>query len=105
MLHYIKFFHYFLSILIGCVFMIFGGHFIWLGFLLFVGTYVIGDAVLGDDFSTPNLQYSKLLTALLYAALPLAIFVLAIAMWLVTPYQWPFMDLSLIHISEPTRPY
>lgn len=93
MLHYIKFFHYFLTILMGCVFMLFGGHFIWLGFVLFVGTYVIGDAVLGDDFSTPELHYTKLLNALLYSALPIAMFVLTIAMWLVTPYEWSLLTL------------
>ncbi|MFC4699514.1 alkane 1-monooxygenase [Glaciecola siphonariae] len=92
MFHYIKFFHYFLTILIGCVCLLFGGHFIWLGFLLFVGIYVLGDAFLGDDLSTPELIHTGLLNALLYSALPIAIFMLAIAMWLVTPYQWAFMD-------------
>jgi alkane 1-monooxygenase len=92
MFHYLKFFHYFITILIGSVCLLFGGHFIWLGFMLFVGIYVFGDALLGDDLSTPVLSHTRLLNALLYSALPLAIFILSIGMWLVTPYNWAFMD-------------
>jgi alkane 1-monooxygenase len=88
MFHYLKFFHYFVSILIGCICLLFAGHFIWLGFLTFIGLYVIGDAFLGDDLSTPTLKNTKLLNALLYSALPLSLFILVICMWLVTPYQW-----------------
>lgn len=91
MFHYLKFFHYYLTILIGCVFMLFGGHFIWLGFLLFVGIYVAGDAFLGDDLSTPDLKFTKLLNTLLYSALPVSVLVVGICMWLVTPYHWSFM--------------
>ena len=96
MFHYVKFFHYFITILIGCACLLFGGHFIWLGFMLFVGIYVFGDAFLGDDLSKPNMQHTRLLNTLLYSALPLALFMLTIAMWLVTPYDWPFMQ----NISE-----
>jgi alkane 1-monooxygenase len=92
MFHYLKFFHYYLTILIGCVFLLFGGHFIWLGFILFVGIYVLGDAFLGDDLSAPELNNTRLLDTLLYSALPLALMLMAIAMWLVTPYEWPFMQ-------------
>ncbi|WP_371193202.1 alkane 1-monooxygenase [Glaciecola sp. SC05] len=91
MFHYLKFFHYFLTILIGCVFMLFGGHFIWLGFLLFIGIYVLGDAFLGDDLSTPELKNTVFLDVMLYSALPLSVVMLTIAMWLVTPYDWSFM--------------
>jgi alkane 1-monooxygenase len=96
MFHYLKFFHYFVTILIGCICLLFGGHFIWLGFLTFIGIYVLGDAFLGDDVSTPSLNNTKLLNALLYSAMPLSLLVLAICMWLVTPYQW----MGVAQVSE-----
>nr|WP_136249534.1 alkane 1-monooxygenase [Ningiella ruwaisensis] len=92
MFHYLKFFHYYVTILIGGVCLLFAGDFIWLGFLLFIGIYVLGDAFLGDDLSEPDLANTSLLNALLYSALPISIALLLICMWLVTPYSWPFME-------------
>ncbi|WP_395342994.1 alkane 1-monooxygenase [Ningiella sp. W23] len=91
MFHYLKFFHYFLTIFIGCACLLLANHFIWLGFFLFVGIYVLGDALLGDDISTPTLTHQRLLNVLLYSALPIALIMLTIAMWLVTPYEWSIM--------------
>ncbi|MBT1449733.1 alkane 1-monooxygenase [Glaciecola sp. XM2] len=88
MFHYLKFFHYFLTIIIGCVCLLFAGHFIWLGFLTFVGIYVLGDAFLGDDLTTPTLKHTKILDLLLYSALPVSILIFTICMWLVTPFEW-----------------
>lgn len=91
MFHYVKFFHYFLTIFIGAICLLFGGHFIWLGFLMFVSIYVLGDAFLGDDLTQPDLKNTMLLNILLYSALPVSVLMLGICMWLVTPYHWSFM--------------
>lgn len=91
MFHYVKFFHYFLTIFIGAICLLFGGHFIWLGFLMFVSIYVLGDAFLGDDLTQPDLKNTMLLNILLYSALPVSVSMLGICMWLVTPYHWSFM--------------
>lgn len=95
MLHYLKFFHYYLIVLIAVVCMIFAEYFIVIGFIAFVGTYVIGDALLGDDLSTPNLANKKLLNVMLYGSLPLSVVLLSACAWLVTPYEWIFVtDMS-----------
>ena len=92
MLHYLKFFHYYLIVLIAVMCLIFADYFILIGFLAFVGTYVIGDAILGDDLSTPNLTNKKFLNTLLYGSLPLSLVLLTACAWLVTPYEWGFMS-------------
>lgn len=97
MLHYLKFFHYYLIVLVAVMCLIFADYFILIGFVVFVGTYVIGDALLGDDLSTPNLTNKKLLNVMLYGSLPLSLVLLTVCAWLVTPYEWTFInELSVI---------
>jgi alkane 1-monooxygenase len=91
MFHYIKFFHYFLIVLIGCACLLLADYFILIGFGLFIGAYVLGDAFLGDDLSEPDLTKKHLLNSMLYASFPLSIFVLSICAWLITPQTWGFM--------------
>lgn len=92
MLHYLKFFHYYLIVLVGCICVLFADYFILIGFATFAGVYVIGDALLGDDLSTPNLTNKTLLNIMLYGALPLSLLLLTICAWLVSPYDWYFIS-------------
>jgi hypothetical protein len=93
MLHYIKFFHYFAIVLIACVFLLMANHYILIGFSIFIATYVLGDAFLGDDMSSPTLNNKVFINAMLYASLPLSLLVVTICAWLVTTQQWVFMEI------------
>ena len=91
MLHYLKFFHYYLIVLIACACLLMADTFIVVGFAIFISFYVVGDAFLGDDLSSPALKHKWLLNLMLYSALPLSLLVLTICAWLVTPSNWAIM--------------
>ncbi|MFT5670239.1 MAG: hypothetical protein ACI9WH_001057, partial [Glaciecola sp.] len=91
MFHYLKFFHYYVIVLLGCVCLLFADYFILIGFTVFTSIYVIGDTLLGDDTSTPILTNKLIINAMLYGSGPLSGILLLIAVWLVTPYEWAFM--------------
>lgn len=93
MLHYMKFFHYFIIVLVACMCLLMANNYILIGFAIFIASYVLGDALLGDDMSAPNLSNKTLLNIMLYASLPLSLLVLFICAWLVTPQHWVFMQL------------
>jgi len=88
LLHYLKFFHYYLIALLSCICLLLADGFIYVGFIIFVCIYTVGDAVLGEDLTTPKLPNKLLINLMLYSALPLSIVILTIAAWLVTPEQW-----------------
>ncbi len=90
MLHYLKFFHYYFTIMLGLVCLLLAGNFIILGFVLFVAAYVGGDALLGDDLSQPELKKVHLLNSMLYSALPLGILLLCVNAWLLNPHTFAF---------------
>jgi hypothetical protein len=56
MWHYLKFFHYYVIVLVACIFLLAADFYILIGFALFIGIYVTGDALLGTDLSTPTLD-------------------------------------------------
>jgi fatty-acid desaturase len=91
MFHYLKFFHYYAIVLLGCACLLFADYFIVIGFAVFASVYVIGDALLGDDTSTPVLPNKFIINAMLYGSGPLSAILLLISVWLVTPYEWSFM--------------
>ena len=91
MFHYLKFFHYYAIVLLGCAFLLFADYFILIGFAMFASIYVLGDALFGDDTSTPNLANRAVINAMLYSSAPLLVVLLTSALWLVTPYNWAFM--------------
>ncbi|HET8722954.1 MAG TPA: fatty acid desaturase, partial [Anaeromyxobacteraceae bacterium] len=62
-----------------------GGAYTTAGLLAIVAFYVIGDAVLGDDLSTPAYHHPGWLTVLLWLALPLIALVTLAALWSVSP--------------------
>lgn len=92
MLHYLKFFHYYLIVGIGCMCLMLADIYIIAGFVIFVGIYVLGDAFLGDDLSTPTLHKKWLLDGMLYSSLPISFIILCISAWLVSPHNPHFID-------------
>lgn len=72
MLHYFKFFNFYFAVLFGLIAIWFGGNTIYLGFVVYIAFYVLGDALLGDDLSEPPLLNAGLLKVMLYSALPLS---------------------------------
>ncbi len=55
------------------------------GLLSVLGLYVLGDALLGDDTSTPRFLHPKILTVQLWLALPLLATIVFAAVWSVCP--------------------
>ncbi|MBF7072952.1 alkane 1-monooxygenase [Glaciecola sp. MH2013] len=92
MLHYLKFANYFLSTMAGVTAILFAQHWILLGFAIFVVFYVLGDAFFGEDLSQPELNNKALLNIMLYASVPTTMLLLAVSLWLVTPYDWAIMQ-------------
>lgn len=92
MFDYVKFFHYYVIVLIGCVCLLLADYFILIGFALFTLVYVLGDAILGDDISTPDLTNKTMINAMLYGAAPLSLVLLYIGAWLTSPVNWPIMN-------------
>lgn len=62
-----------------------GGVWITLGLMGLVALFVLGDALLGDDLSTPRIDHPGWLTAQLWLALPLLLGIVFIATWGVSP--------------------
>ncbi|MBT0587251.1 alkane 1-monooxygenase [Alteromonas oceanisediminis] len=83
--HHIKFFSYYLFALLGMLAILAGDHWVIIGYLTFMSFFVLGDALFGDDISTPDYRYPRLLTAALWLALPMSILVMLSGAWLVTP--------------------
>lgn len=93
MLHYFKFFNFYFAVLFGLIAIWFGGNAIYLGFVVYIAFYVLGDAFLGDDLSEPPLLNAGLLKAMLYSALPLSCCILATALALVSTPSDPLPQL------------
>jgi alkane 1-monooxygenase len=82
--HYLK---YFLFHFIGAavfIAILMGGSYISLGLLGVIVIYMGGDAVLGDDTSTPTFKYPGTLTVQLWMALPLLSLIVFSAVWSVS---------------------
>jgi alkane 1-monooxygenase len=82
--HYFKYFafHY-IGILAAIA--IFGGEMATPGLLTVLAMYMLGDAILGDDKSTPHFSHPQILTAQLWMALPLLSVIVFAAVWSVSP--------------------
>lgn len=83
--HYLKYFAFHLIGLLATAAIFGGGMIASLGLLAVVVLYMLGDAVLGDDTSTPVFQHPKVLTVQLWLALPLLSAVVFAAVWSVSP--------------------
>jgi NAD(P)H-flavin reductase/ferredoxin/fatty-acid desaturase len=82
---YLKFFLFHLVGLYAAVALVAGGVWTTVGLLAVVAFYVGGDALLGDDRSAPRYRHPGLLTAPLWAALPLLALIVYAAVWSVSP--------------------
>ncbi|WP_052162210.1 alkane 1-monooxygenase [Aquabacterium sp. NJ1] len=85
LLHYLKYF-LFHGVAIGAFASILaGGHWTTVGLLAIVVYYVVGDAVLGDDTSTPSFGFPGILTFQLWLSLPLVAAIVFAMVWSVCP--------------------
>ena len=82
---YIKYFAFHAIGLLSVVALLAGGAFLTAGLLAVVGIYVLGDAVSGDDTSTPRFRRPGVLTAQLWMALPLLSIIVFCSVWSVSP--------------------
>lgn len=79
--HYLKFFFFHLIGLCSIAALLAGGHWISIGLFTVLGIYIIGDALCGDDTSTPKYKRPQILTFQLWMALPLLAFIVFSAVW------------------------
>ncbi|MFW7381337.1 MAG: alkane 1-monooxygenase [Oligoflexus sp.] len=82
--HYLKYFLYHAIGLFSVVTILAGGGYITAGFVLIVSLYVLGDAVAGDDTSTPEFRHPSILTLQLWLALPLLMLIVFSSVWSVS---------------------
>ncbi|HEX6245048.1 MAG TPA: fatty acid desaturase [Polyangiales bacterium] len=82
---YLKYFAFHLIGLLATVATLVGGRFATAGLLAVVGLYMLGDAFLGDDTSTPRFRRPGVLTVQLWLALPLLALIVFSAIWTVCP--------------------
>jgi NAD(P)H-flavin reductase/ferredoxin len=83
-LHYLKYFTFHIVGLFAVAALLVGGSFVTGGLLSVLTLYMLGDAIFGDDTSTPKFRYPGLLTAQLWLALPLLCLIVFTAVWSVS---------------------
>lgn len=79
--HYLKYFLFHVIGLCALAALVAGGTAIPVGFVAVVATYLIGDAIGGDDTSTPRIGYPGILTVQLWLALPLLATIVFASVW------------------------
>lgn len=79
--HTMKFFLFHLVGLLAIASLVAGGWKTVVGLVLVLALYVVGDAVSGDDTSTPTFRHPRLLTAQLWLALPLLGLLVFASVW------------------------
>lgn len=82
---YLKYFLFHIVGLWSALAFLAGGGWISFGLIAVTLFYVLGDAFLGQDNSTPHFQYPKILTIQLWAALPLLIIIIFCFIWAMVP--------------------
>ena len=85
MLHYLKYFLFHAIGLLAVMTILAGGAIITGGLVLVLAIYLLGDALCGDDRSTPQFKYPGILTVQLWMALPLLALIVFAAVWSVSP--------------------
>ncbi|WP_051275250.1 alkane 1-monooxygenase [Aestuariibacter salexigens] len=88
MFKYAKFSSYYLISLLGMCFLLLGGYWIAIGFALLTAVMMGGDALFGDDISTPEYGHPSWLTLLLWLALPFTLLLVLVNIWLVADADW-----------------
>jgi alkane 1-monooxygenase len=84
-LHYLKFFGFHLVGLFAAAALLAGGPWAVAGLLGVLAFYIVGDAICGDDTSTPAYRHPGILTVQLWLALPLIVLIVFAAVWSVSP--------------------
>jgi NAD(P)H-flavin reductase len=82
---YLKYFAFHLIGLLATIAIVVGGRFATAGLLAVLALYMLGDAFLGDDTSTPHFRRPGVLTVQLWLALPLLALIVFCAVWTVAP--------------------
>lgn len=59
-----------------------GGAWMWLGIAVIYGVMIVGDELIGDDYSEPAYAHRRLLDALLYVAVPVLGFLCFVMAWM-----------------------
>ncbi|RRV32171.1 alkane 1-monooxygenase [Pseudomonas sp. o96-267] len=83
-LHYLKYFLFHVIGLLSVAAILLGGAWTTAGLVTVLTIYIIGDAVCGDDTSTPQFSYPSILTVQLWLALPLLSIIVFAAVWSVS---------------------
>jgi hypothetical protein len=86
--HYLKYFLFHAVGVAACAAIFAGGVWVPLGLAAVLVYYVIGDAVFGDDRSTPRFGMPGLLTAQLWLALPLVAVIVFAMVWSVSSIDY-----------------
>lgn len=79
--HYLKYFIFHIIGIVALTAILAGGAYISIGLVAIFMAYIIGDAVFGDDTSTPTFSHPAILTIQLWFALPLLSAIVFAAAW------------------------
>lgn len=79
--HYLKYFLFHVIGLLSIAAMVAGGGWMSAGLLTVLVVYILGDAVCGDDTSTPHFAHPRILTFQLWMALPLLTAIVFVSCW------------------------
>jgi len=82
MLKYLRFLGVYLFALATTLGIVLGGGWMWLGFGVIYGVMIVGDELLGDDYSEPGYRHPAVLNFCLYAALPVLGFMCLVMAWM-----------------------
>ena len=80
-LHYLKYFLFHVIGFCALATIVAGGGSIPLGLVAILGLYLVGDAIGGDDVSTPTFRHPGILTFQLWLALPLLALIVFASVW------------------------
>ncbi len=81
MFHYLKYMSFHIMGLVAIIFISLGEQYISMGLAVWLGVYVVGDILLGDETSEPEYKYPKLLTWQLWFALPIVAMICFVSVW------------------------
>ncbi len=84
-LHYLKYVAFYGVGLLCALALVAGGKVLIGGLLTVLAAYLIGDAISGDDTSTPRFRHPGVLTVQLWLALPLLALIVFVSLWTVSP--------------------
>ena len=79
--HYLKYFLFHAIGLLSMAAILAGGHYTTMGLIGVLAIYLLGDAICGDDTSTPHFKHPGILTVQLWLALPLLMLIVFASVW------------------------